>query len=252
MERLEGDEASPFLADVSRQLHLGMLAALLLPHINIFLKRSRRDLWKTEDPFLFNGLHFIALLLHLLYLVSFSFKRLFKVFSNCAFPKCFSPCCSPRAAGWIPAANQTDLTRVSRCLFLFCSPKARGKKHGFGSPLTTCFLWLHRVSSELHKALLLLHPVQKLFILPRKKIPDAATWMAQVSLRQAALKYQCISAQPSSQTGGVRAAAAGLRARLKLQTGKAEVCLPAAASPKTVPLPMERAYATRSGPRHYC
>lgn len=76
----------PFLADVSRQLHLGTLAALLLPPINIFLKRPRRSLWKTEDPFLFNGLHFISRLLHLLHLVSFDFKRLFKVFRTVFFP----------------------------------------------------------------------------------------------------------------------------------------------------------------------
>lgn len=64
MKRFESNEASPFLADVTWQLHLGILAAVLLPHINIFLKISWWNLWKREDPFLFNGLHFMSLVLN--------------------------------------------------------------------------------------------------------------------------------------------------------------------------------------------
>lgn len=74
-------------------------------------------------------------------LSKFWFQETVQSSLNCFFFKCFSSCFSSHAAGWIPAENKIDLTGMSRCLFLFFSLKARGKKHDSGSLLFTCILW---------------------------------------------------------------------------------------------------------------
>lgn len=78
------------------------------------------------------------------------------------------------------------------------SPKARGKKHGLGSLLITCILWL---SSELHKALFLPHPVQQLFTLPGQKFLMMPPELQKCPQSRQLFSTRCITAHLSSHKG---------------------------------------------------
>ena len=110
--------------------------------------------------------------------------------------------------------------------FFALRQEGRNMVLGHCSSHTPCGLHVpHRVSRELHKALFLLHPVQRLFTLPGEKIVILLPELYKCLQSRLLLNTRWNTAQPSSQQGRVRAAA-GLRNHLKLQTRKAEVFLP--------------------------